>query len=114
MYAFDAAVNDARVITVPRKVNFGLDVPGIKEAVLQKKPKVDVRLSSAQALPGVSALAWPDIVTEHFSAANANLSLLVDCFPHLAQQPRRGHADRRGADGDPGPSRPRGAGRGLH
>ncbi len=56
MYAFDAAVNDARVITVPRKVNFGLDVPGIKEAVLQKKPKVNIRLSAAQALPNDCAL----------------------------------------------------------
>ena len=28
MYAFDAAVNDARVVTVPRRADFSIDVPG--------------------------------------------------------------------------------------
>eukprot|EP00192_Tetraselmis_astigmatica_P012220 CAMPEP_0117663520 /NCGR_PEP_ID=MMETSP0804-20121206/8656_1 /TAXON_ID=1074897 /ORGANISM="Tetraselmis astigmatica, Strain CCMP880" /LENGTH=422 /DNA_ID=CAMNT_0005470543 /DNA_START=210 /DNA_END=1478 /DNA_ORIENTATION=- len=40
MYAFDAAVNDARVINVTRQKDFALDVPAIKAAVLEKKPKM--------------------------------------------------------------------------
>ena len=28
MYAFDAAVNDAIVVTVPRRADFSVDVPG--------------------------------------------------------------------------------------
>jgi len=28
MYAFDAAVNDAKVVTVPRRADFSVDVPG--------------------------------------------------------------------------------------
>ena len=40
MYAFDAAVNGARVITVPRKPGFALDVPGITDAVTAGGAKV--------------------------------------------------------------------------
>ena len=29
MYAFDAAVNNARVVTVPRRADFSIDVPGL-------------------------------------------------------------------------------------
>ncbi|CAN6445274.1 unnamed protein product [Victoria cruziana] len=39
MYEFDAAVNAALVIKVPRFPDFGLDVPGIVNVVEQKKPK---------------------------------------------------------------------------
>ncbi|CAI9108231.1 OLC1v1007793C1 [Oldenlandia corymbosa var. corymbosa] len=39
MYEFDAAVNGASVIKVPRKSDFSLDVGRIAEAVEQEKPK---------------------------------------------------------------------------
>lgn len=39
MYEFDAAVNGALVIKVPRLPNFGLNIPQIIEVVEQKKPK---------------------------------------------------------------------------
>ena len=40
MYAFDAAVNGAAVVTVPRKPGFALDVAGIEDAVRNKGAKV--------------------------------------------------------------------------
>ncbi|GFR47808.1 hypothetical protein Agub_g9584, partial [Astrephomene gubernaculifera] len=40
MYVFDADVNDARVVTVPRLEGFRLDVEGIRRAVLEHRPKV--------------------------------------------------------------------------
>lgn len=40
MYAFDAAVNAARVVTVPRAADFGLDVAGIRAAVEAHRPKL--------------------------------------------------------------------------
>ncbi|KAL5558474.1 hypothetical protein UlMin_034685 [Ulmus minor] len=39
MYEFDAAVNGARVIKVPRKPDFSLDVELIKDAAEREKPK---------------------------------------------------------------------------
>ncbi|XP_068341499.1 histidinol-phosphate aminotransferase, chloroplastic-like [Pyrus communis] len=39
MYEFDAAVNAASVIKVPRKTDFSLDVDVISDVVLQEKPK---------------------------------------------------------------------------
>lgn len=39
MYEFDAAVNGAAVIKVPRKSDFSLDIELIKDAVEQEKPK---------------------------------------------------------------------------
>lgn len=40
MYAFDAAVNGASVVKVPRLSGFGLDVPAIVEAVRRDEPKI--------------------------------------------------------------------------
>uniref|UniRef100_A0A061SME3 histidinol-phosphate transaminase n=1 Tax=Tetraselmis sp. GSL018 TaxID=582737 RepID=A0A061SME3_9CHLO len=40
MYSFDAAVNDARVISVTRNPDFSLDVDGIVRAVKEHSPKV--------------------------------------------------------------------------
>ncbi len=39
MYAFDARVNAARVLTVPRKPDFGLDVDAIRAVVHRERPK---------------------------------------------------------------------------
>lgn len=40
MYAFDAEVNDASIITVPRMDGFRIDVEGIKQAVSEHMPKI--------------------------------------------------------------------------
>lgn len=40
MYAFDAALNAARVIAVPRQADFALDVAGIEQAVRAHHPKL--------------------------------------------------------------------------
>eukprot|EP00955_Chlamydomonas_euryale_P111394 366062-Chlamydomonas_euryale.AAC.1 len=40
MYAFDADVNDARVVTVPRVDGFRVNVPAVKAAVEKHKPKI--------------------------------------------------------------------------
>eukprot|EP00897_Mesotaenium_endlicherianum_P003904 jgi/Mesen1/3541/ME000198S02742 len=40
MYAFDAAVNAAGVIKVPRLPSLALDLPAVKAAVLQHRPKL--------------------------------------------------------------------------
>eukprot|EP00195_Chlamydomonas_chlamydogama_P013067 CAMPEP_0202901950 /NCGR_PEP_ID=MMETSP1392-20130828/15494_1 /ASSEMBLY_ACC=CAM_ASM_000868 /TAXON_ID=225041 /ORGANISM="Chlamydomonas chlamydogama, Strain SAG 11-48b" /LENGTH=377 /DNA_ID=CAMNT_0049588615 /DNA_START=178 /DNA_END=1311 /DNA_ORIENTATION=+ len=40
MYAFDADVNDAKVVTVPRLDGFKIDVEGIRQAVAAHKPKM--------------------------------------------------------------------------
>ncbi|KAJ0838611.1 putative histidinol-phosphate transaminase [Helianthus annuus] len=40
MYEFDAAVNCARVIKVPRKMDFSLDVQRITEVIEREKPKI--------------------------------------------------------------------------
>jgi histidinol-phosphate aminotransferase len=40
MYAFDAAISGAQVISVPRRADFGLDVEAIEEAVEQSRPKL--------------------------------------------------------------------------
>lgn len=40
MYKFDAAVNAAEVVTVPRLDGFKIDVEGIKRAVAEHKPKM--------------------------------------------------------------------------
>eukprot|EP00877_Chromochloris_zofingiensis_P004972 jgi/Chrzof1/14476/Cz09g04070.t1 len=40
MYAFDADVNDAQTVTIPRLDGFRIDVEGIRRAVEQHKPKL--------------------------------------------------------------------------
>lgn len=40
MYAFDADVNDAKVVTVPRLDGFKIDVEGVKRAVREHSPKM--------------------------------------------------------------------------
>ncbi|KAL4854749.1 Histidinol-phosphate aminotransferase 2 [Chlorella vulgaris] len=40
MYVFDAAVNNARVVTVPRLDGFKIDVEGVKRAVAEHRPKI--------------------------------------------------------------------------
>jgi histidinol-phosphate aminotransferase len=40
MYAFDAGVNDTRLIDVPRKADFSLDLSGIERAVVEHEAKL--------------------------------------------------------------------------
>ena len=40
MYSFDGELNAARVIEVPRKADFSLDMPAIREAVKTQRPKL--------------------------------------------------------------------------
>jgi histidinol-phosphate aminotransferase len=40
MYPFDAAVNGAKCISIPRRADFSLDVDGIEEAAAQHRPKL--------------------------------------------------------------------------
>jgi histidinol dehydrogenase len=40
MYAFDASIENARVIDVPRRADFALDVAGIERAVAEQRPKL--------------------------------------------------------------------------
>ena len=40
MYSFDASVNDARVISIPRRADFSLDLEAIETAVMQESPKL--------------------------------------------------------------------------
>ncbi len=40
MYAFDADLNNARVVNVPRKADFSVDVDGILSAFEQYRPKI--------------------------------------------------------------------------
>ena len=60
MYAFDAAVNDARVIAVPRRADFSIDVPAVVAAVLAQRPKL-LFLTSPNN-PDGSLLAEADLV----------------------------------------------------
>ncbi len=40
MYAFDAGVNDARLLSIPRRADFSLDLDAIEQAVRQHTPKL--------------------------------------------------------------------------
>ena len=60
MYAFDAAVNDARVIRVPRRPDFSIDVPAVRAAVAAHSPKM-LFLTSPNN-PDGSELAEADLV----------------------------------------------------
>ncbi|GAQ81961.1 histidinol-phosphate aminotransferase [Klebsormidium nitens] len=61
MYAFDADVNNAEVVTVSRKPDFSLDVPGIVDAVEKHNPKI-VFLTSPNN-PDGSVIREEDLVT---------------------------------------------------
>ncbi len=46
MYAFDGALNQAQVISVPRRLDFSLDVQVIQDAVKKHKPRYNVHSKS--------------------------------------------------------------------
>jgi histidinol-phosphate aminotransferase len=40
MYTFDGALNRAEIVSVPRREDFSLDIPGILQAAAEQKPKI--------------------------------------------------------------------------
>ncbi|KAG0556805.1 hypothetical protein KC19_11G080400 [Ceratodon purpureus] len=84
MYAFDAAVNGASVIKVPRLPGFGLDVPAIIEAVRRDEPKI-VFLTSPNNPDGC-------LVSDEELKAVLELPVLVvldEAYVEFAREPSR-------------------------
>lgn len=72
MYKFDAAVNNAKVITVPRKADFSIDVPGLHSLAACNNAKL--------ILPAAAAL----VTCRHHSSCRAIQA--KDCIPDIPQQ----------------------------
>mmetsp|Transcript_9727 Transcript_9727/g.35623 ORF Transcript_9727/g.35623 Transcript_9727/m.35623 type:complete len:432 (-) Transcript_9727:141-1436(-) len=84
MYAFDADVNNARVVTVPRKAGFQLDMDGIKAAVAEYKPKI-VFLTSPNNPDG-------SVITEEELLECLSLPVLVvldEAYIEFSEEPSR-------------------------
>ncbi|XP_002966952.2 histidinol-phosphate aminotransferase, chloroplastic [Selaginella moellendorffii] len=84
MYAFDAAVNGASVIKVPRFHDFRIDVPGIVQAVKEHSPKL-IFLTSPNNPDG-------SLITDEDLMAVLALPLLVvldEAYIEFADQPSR-------------------------
>jgi histidinol-phosphate aminotransferase len=79
MYAFDAAVNNARVVTVPRLDGFRIDVEGIKRAVAEHRPKM-VFLTSPNN-PDGSMLAEAELL--EILQLPVMVGISPACCPHL-------------------------------
>lgn len=84
MYAFDAAVNDARVITVPRLEDFRLDIEGIEAAVREQSPKL-VFLTSPNN-PDGSIIAQADLERV---LALPTLVVLDEAYVDFSTEPSR-------------------------
>lgn len=84
MYVFDAAVNDARVITVPRLEGFRLDVDGIEAAVREHSPKL-VFLTSPNN-PDGSIIAQADLERV---LALPTLVVLDEAYVDFSTEPSR-------------------------
>eukprot|EP00803_Ostreobium_quekettii_P003236 evm.model.scf_359.5 EVM.evm.TU.scf_359.5 scf_359:21867-25380(-) len=94
MYAFDAAVNGAQVVTVPRLKDFQLDVEGIRQAVEDHKPKLvfltspnnpDGSLISSEDLEAVLAMPVLVVLDEayiEFANEPSRIQWVKDC-PNL-------------------------------
>ncbi|GMN24961.1 hypothetical protein TIFTF001_000769 [Ficus carica] len=76
MYEFDAAVNDAAVIKVPRKSDFSLDIELIKDAVEQEKPKC-IFLTSPNNPDGRRLLFYDSIINDEVLLKILALPILV-------------------------------------
>lgn len=75
MYKFDAAVNNAKVITVSRKEDFSIDVPGW----------LSLAASSYCQLMLLSPAAAALMTCRHYSSCRAIQA--KDCVPDISQQP---------------------------
>jgi histidinol-phosphate aminotransferase len=95
MYAFDAAIAGAQVISIPRRSNFSLDVDAIEKAVRQRQPKLifiaspnnpdgsclpDEQLARLLALPLVVVL---DEAYVEFAGPDASRIRQVPSFENL-------------------------------
>ena len=61
MYAFDADVNDARVVAVPRRADFSLDVAGI-EAAVRAEPRAKVLFLTSPNNPDGGVIREEELV----------------------------------------------------
>ena len=84
MYAFDADVNDAKVITVPRHADFSLDMPAVLDAIRAQKPKV-VFVTSPNN-PDGSLIAEADLLT---LLGEDVLVVLDEAYIEFAGEPSR-------------------------
>lgn len=101
MYSFDAALHAARVISVPRRADFSLDIEGIVHAVEQHRPKLlfiaapnnpsgnwvaDADLERLLALPTVIVLdeAYVEFASENgtIGMARSRIRRVLD-YPNL-------------------------------
>ena len=107
MYVFDAAVNDARVVTVPRLDGFRLDVEGAHLAAalactcgrMLVEAHVLLVLHARAPKVGRRAEAQPSSTTEAVCMAcrgrgSGQAAQTKDRVPDVAQQPRRQHHQR--------------------
>lgn len=95
MYAFDADVNAARTLNVPRREDFSLDLQALKKAVEAYQPKVlflaspnnpDGGLLSREILEGVLTLPLLVVVDEayiHFASQGSSVLDLTRQHRHL-------------------------------
>ncbi|CAL8463118.1 g2652 [Coccomyxa elongata] len=84
MYAFDAAVNGASVITVPRLDGFRIDVPAIEKAVREHHPKMLFMTSPNN--PDGSMIAEADLLAV---LALPVLVVLDEAYIEFSQEPSR-------------------------
>jgi histidinol-phosphate aminotransferase len=92
MYAFGAGVNNARLVEVPRKQDFSLDMEGIEQAVAQHNPKLlflaspnnpDGGVLPQEALNQILAMPLVVVVDEAYvQFAEPNSSRLTKVFDH--------------------------------
>lgn len=75
MYKFDAAVNNAKVITVSRKADFSIDVPGWLRLAASSNPGYNLLAPAAIAV----------VICRDYSSCTAIQA--KDCFPDISQQP---------------------------
>ena len=75
MYKFDAAVNNAKVITVSRKEDFSIDVPGWLSFAASSSPGFKLLAPAAVAV----------MTCRDYSSCRAIPA--KDCFPDISQQP---------------------------
>jgi histidinol-phosphate aminotransferase len=84
MYVFDAAVNAAKVVTVPRLAGFKIDVDGIRRAVEEHRPKI-VFLTSPNNPDG-------SVIAEEDLKAILTLPVLVvldEAYIEFSEEPSR-------------------------
>ncbi|BDA47882.1 Histidinol-phosphate aminotransferase, chloroplastic [Coccomyxa sp. Obi] len=84
MYAFDAAVNGATVITIPRLDGFRIDVPAIERAVREHQPKMLFMTSPNN--PDGSMIAEADLLAV---LALPVLVVLDEAYIEFSEEPSR-------------------------